>query len=102
MKMTTLPTEIAALATRVRSVVEHEERIAFVYLFGSVARGDARDDSDVDLAVHLSEDLSLLEEASLHGHHIVAAEGFDQPKTYAEVFTGSGDHDLPRTTRRGR
>ena len=35
--------------------------------------------------------LQLAIETTLNiGHHIVAAEGFDQPKTYAEVFTVLG------------
>jgi predicted nucleotidyltransferase len=32
------------------------EPVAFAYLFGSHARGDARPDSDVDVAVHLTDD----------------------------------------------
>ncbi len=38
----------------------------FAYLFGSQATGDARPDSDVDLAVSLRPQGSLLEEARLH------------------------------------
>lgn len=33
------------------------EPVAFAYLFGSVARGEARPDSDVDVALHFSPDV---------------------------------------------
>ena len=65
MEARTPPTTIAALAARVSSVAETDERVLFVYLFGSFARGDAREGSDVDLAVGVSGDFSLLDDASL-------------------------------------
>ena len=37
--------------------VLRDEPVAFAYLFGSSARGQARSDSDVDVAVHFSPDV---------------------------------------------
>jgi predicted nucleotidyltransferase len=46
----------AAVETRVRSFFDRRPAgVVAVYLFGSVARGDARPASDVDLAVLLAE-----------------------------------------------
>lgn len=47
-------------------VAETEPRIAFIYLFGSLARRHPGPRSDVDLAVQLVEPLPLVEEARLH------------------------------------
>ncbi|MGH3798037.1 MAG: type VII toxin-antitoxin system MntA family adenylyltransferase antitoxin [Pseudonocardiaceae bacterium] len=57
---------VDAIARRVRRVLESDPRVRFAYLFGSQATGDARPDSDVDLAVSLRPQGSLLEEARLH------------------------------------
>jgi len=47
----------AAIEARVRSFFDRRSAgVVAVYLFGSVARGDARQASDVDLAVLLGED----------------------------------------------
>ena len=44
---------IDEISSRIRSVAE-KYHLKAVYLFGSYARGEARDDSDVDLLVDLS------------------------------------------------
>lgn len=64
--MRTPESTATAVGEQIRPVVQSDERVLFVYLFGSVASGDARVDSDVDLAVYPSETLSLLDEAALH------------------------------------
>jgi predicted nucleotidyltransferase len=47
----------AVIEARVREFFERRPAgVVAVYLFGSVARGDAREGSDVDLAVLLAED----------------------------------------------
>lgn len=43
--------EVDRLAEGVRAAAERHPEIAAVYLFGSVARGEARADSDVDLGI---------------------------------------------------
>ena len=44
------------LVTRLRSVVEPKK----VYLFGSCARGDVREHSDIDVLVVVSDDIDLV------------------------------------------
>ncbi|MGH4013680.1 MAG: type VII toxin-antitoxin system MntA family adenylyltransferase antitoxin [Pseudonocardiaceae bacterium] len=58
------------------SVLESDPRVRFAYLYGSRARGDARPDSDVDLAVSLRPQGSLLDDARLHDQ-LAAALGRD-------------------------
>ena len=48
---------IDEISSRIRPVAE-KYHLKAVYLFGSYARGEARDDSDVDLLVDLLVDLS--------------------------------------------
>lgn len=45
----------ATTVERVRDVLERSAAVRLAYLFGSIARGDDRDDSDVDLAVLLDD-----------------------------------------------
>ena len=58
-------TDAAAVGTRVRPVLDRDERVLFAYLFGSSARGTATEASDVDLAVYVAQDLALIDEARL-------------------------------------
>ncbi len=67
---------VEAIASRVRPVLETDPRVRFAYLFGSQASGDARPDSDVDLAVSLRPQGSLLDDARLHDQ-LAAALGRD-------------------------
>lgn len=67
---------VEAITRRVRPVLEADHRVRFAYLFGSQARGDARPDSDVDLAVSLRPQGSLLDDARLHDQ-LAAALGRD-------------------------
>lgn len=46
----------ASLEQRIRSVCDAYKGIAAVYLFGSTARGTAREESDVDIAVLFETD----------------------------------------------
>lgn len=62
----TAPPEVTRLAERVQPVLLADERARFAYLFGSVARGQAAPGSDVDLAVYLRPDGTLMDEARLH------------------------------------
>lgn len=58
---TTLDTvDVDAIARRVRPVLESDARVRFANLYGSLARGDARTDSDVDLAVPTTTAVSPL------------------------------------------
>lgn len=68
------PVTVDAIARRVRPVLESDPRVRFAYLYGSWARGDARPDSDVDLAVSLRPQGGLLDDAWLHDQ-LVAALG---------------------------
>jgi predicted nucleotidyltransferase len=54
------------IARRISPVAEADQRVRFVYLYGSTARGDDRPDSDVDLAVSVSPRGTLLDDARLH------------------------------------
>lgn len=54
----------AAIAD-IRALAEAEPSIVFVYLFGSVARGDSRAGSDVDVGVYVDPPPDLLEESRL-------------------------------------
>jgi predicted nucleotidyltransferase len=60
------PPTADAVASRLVPVLEDEPRVQFAYVFGSVGRGDARTDSDVDVAVHLAPPGTLLDDARLH------------------------------------
>lgn len=56
-------------ADRLRALAEAfaaDPRVRFAYLFGSVAAGTARPDSDLDLAVSVEPRGSLLDDARLH------------------------------------
>lgn len=63
---------IEAIARRIRPVVESNHRVRFVYLYGSLASGDARPDSDIDLAVSLCPGGDLLDDARLHDEFAAA------------------------------
>ncbi|MGH3938349.1 MAG: type VII toxin-antitoxin system MntA family adenylyltransferase antitoxin [Pseudonocardiaceae bacterium] len=67
---------VDTLTRRIRPVLESDSRVRFAYLYGSWARGDARPDSDVDLAVRLRPQGSLLDDARLHDQ-LSAALGRD-------------------------
>ena len=56
-----------------RSVLEQEPRVRFALLFGSFATGRAHRESDVDVAVSLSEDLQPLELGAIARRLEVAA-----------------------------
>lgn len=49
------------LISRLREVLEKEEKIAFAVLFGSLAGGRDTFLSDIDLAIYLSQDMDILE-----------------------------------------
>jgi predicted nucleotidyltransferase len=54
--------------------LEEEPGARLAYLFGSVARGDDRPDSDIDVAVWLADDVGLIELGAL-GERLGAAVG---------------------------
>jgi predicted nucleotidyltransferase len=64
---TAMPVELLEdpVLTRFRAALEalYGERLERVVLFGSRARGDARPDSDYDIAVFLRDGVNLLEES---------------------------------------
>lgn len=51
---------------RLRPIIAVEARVRFAYLFGSVAAGANRPDSDVDVAVMLEPRGTLLDDAAMH------------------------------------
>lgn len=70
------PDTVDVIARRIQTVLESDPRVRFAYLYGSRARGDARPDSDVDLAVSLRPQGGLLDDARLHDQ-LAAALGRD-------------------------
>lgn len=52
------------LVEELRAVLADVPEVAFAYLFGSHARGDARPDSDVDVAVMLSSGAAAMDSAA--------------------------------------
>jgi uncharacterized protein len=52
--------DLEGLVERIRAVLAGHP-VAFAYVFGSVARGEGRSDSDVDVAVHFEPALSAEE-----------------------------------------
>jgi uncharacterized protein len=52
----TVPPDIDSVSAVLRAELSREEGVDFAYLFGSLAKGRPRRVSDVDVAVHLSED----------------------------------------------
>ena len=63
---------IDEVARRLGPVAELDDRVRFVYLFGSLASGEVRPGSDVDLAVSLRPKGSLLDDARLHDRFAAA------------------------------
>jgi predicted nucleotidyltransferase len=63
---------------------------AAVHLFGSIARGSSREDSDVDVAVLLEQDpprtLAGLPVELAAASHIVSDPGLGQPRSTRELF----------------
>lgn len=57
--------ELHALATPIRDAVRRHRGTGKVMVFGSVARGDADDDSDVDLLVEFLPEATLFDLAAL-------------------------------------
>lgn len=53
------------LGSAVADLASREPRLCFAYVFGSTVRGTASTVSDVDVAVYLTQQLGLLEEAGL-------------------------------------
>ncbi|MGH3939108.1 MAG: nucleotidyltransferase family protein [Pseudonocardiaceae bacterium] len=68
---------VNALTQHIRPVLESDSRVRFAYLYGSWARGDAPPDSDVDLAVSLRPQGSLLDDARLHDQLCAALDRDD-------------------------
>ncbi|MHA1292825.1 MAG: nucleotidyltransferase domain-containing protein [Promethearchaeota archaeon] len=56
--------KIAHILEEIKKVLEnlYKERLIDLILYGSYARGEERDDSDIDLAVILKGDIELFEE----------------------------------------
>ncbi len=53
------------MKNKIKSLLEAQDNVLFGYLFGSYARGEQTEKSDVDIAVYLS-DTSLDERLNLH------------------------------------
>ncbi|MGH3978420.1 MAG: type VII toxin-antitoxin system MntA family adenylyltransferase antitoxin [Pseudonocardiaceae bacterium] len=68
---------IEEVARRLGSVAESDDRVRFVYLYGSMARGEVRSGSDVDLAVLLRPRGTLLDDARLHDQLAAALDRDD-------------------------
>lgn len=68
---------VVEITRRIRPVFDADERVRFGYLYGSVARGDERPDSDVDLAVLARPRGTLLEDARLQDELAVALDRDD-------------------------
>ena len=60
-KYNKLPHNILALLPKVESCLKLESDIAFAYLFGSLAQGDPKPLSDVDIAIYFSDESDILE-----------------------------------------
>lgn len=52
----------------IRHVLEQDDNVLFGYLFGSVAKGDAASNSDVDIAVFMTDSTF---DARLNLHHLL-------------------------------
>ncbi|MGQ0576214.1 MAG: type VII toxin-antitoxin system MntA family adenylyltransferase antitoxin [Pseudonocardia sp.] len=62
---------------RLGPVLAGDPRVRFAYLFGSVARGEQRTSSDVDVAVMLEPRGTLTDDATLHDQLAAALPGTD-------------------------
>jgi predicted nucleotidyltransferase len=60
-KYTKLPKNITTLLPRAESYLRSRSDIAFAYLFGSLAKGDPKPLSDVDIAIYLSQENNIVE-----------------------------------------
>jgi predicted nucleotidyltransferase len=56
-----LPTDIMDRIKRAGQYLEKRRDVIFSYLFGGLAKGDAKPLSDVDIAVYLDEDVDCIE-----------------------------------------
>ncbi len=56
--------------------INKEYEIKFAYLFGSQSRGDATENSDIDIAVYFKKDYENLEEALIRGNIIEYGKEF--------------------------
>lgn len=63
--MTVDPSVTDRLGSAVADLASREPRLCFAYVFGSTVRGTTSPASDTDVAVYLTEQLDLLEEAGL-------------------------------------
>ncbi len=54
-----------AIVARIREVLRAHPRVLRAELFGSVARGEARPDSDVDLVMHYAPGTDILDTADV-------------------------------------
>ena len=57
----TISLDLATIRRLVEQVVSDDSRVLAVYLFGSRARGEALEGSDLDLAVLLTEPFDVME-----------------------------------------
>ena len=60
-RYTKLPDNIGALLPNAVACFESEPDVVFAYLFGSLAKGEPKPLSDVDIAVYLKEDSDVIE-----------------------------------------
>jgi predicted nucleotidyltransferase len=89
------------------SVFAADARVRFAYLFGSVAAGTDRPDSDIDLAVSVTPRGTLPDDASLHDA-LAAALGRDDvdlavledaPRWLPPAWSGAGRSTVATTWR---
>lgn len=88
----------SALESRLRSALQAFPGLELALLFGSLARGGGRPDSDVDLAVQAGQPLSAQERMNLIG---AVAQAVKRPVDLVDLRT-AGEPTLGQVVRHGR
>jgi predicted nucleotidyltransferase len=93
-----------------KSTLQHlyGERLSKIILFGSYARGEARDDSDIDFLIVLKDkNISVFKEIEMinnHAYHIILESGkiISFIPTTEDKFENSPNHFYTQVKREGK
>lgn len=68
--------ELEKLASKFIEEIDEKYKVKFAYLFGSRARGEEKNESDIDLGIYFQEDYSEMQEMFIKGDIIERGRSF--------------------------